>query len=94
MITDEIAFALTTHAARINEFTLKTVAKHIKSSHGKPGNSTQTIPLIYVFGHELSHQMFLEDFADLEVESWRKVTVGDFVYFLQDYVQVGLGTNF
>ena len=27
MILDEIAFALTTHAAKINEFTLKTVAR-------------------------------------------------------------------
>ena len=67
MVTDEIAFALTTHAARINDFTLKTVAKHIKSSNGKPGNATQTINLIYVFGHELSHAMFLEDFNAFQV---------------------------
>ena len=84
MISDEIAFALTTHAAKINEFTLKTVAKHISSSHGKPGNSMIQIPLTYVFGHEVSHKMFLENFNGFHVEGWKKVTVGNFIYFLQD----------
>ena len=58
MILDEIAFALTTHAAKINEFTLKTVARHISSSHGKPGCSMIQIPLTYVFGHEVSKRQF------------------------------------
>ena len=60
MICDEIAFALTTHAAQINEFTLKTVAKHISSSHGKPGCSMLQIPLTYVFGHEVRGKSLLE----------------------------------
>ena len=73
MILDEIAFALTTHAAKINEFTLKTVARHISSSHGKPGCSMIQIPLTYVFGHEVSSNCILLSSFYQKKSSSRKV---------------------
>ena len=91
MITDEIAFALTTHAAQITEFTLKTVAEHVRNSHGKPGNSLTTIPLHYVYGSQSSHQLFLDQFNQFSVPGWEKVNLGSYAYFVlenketQDY---------
>ena len=82
MISDEIAFALTTHAAQITEFTLKTVAEHVANSHGKPGNSLTTIPLHYVYGHQSSHKLFLAQFNEFSVPGWEKVTLGSYAYFV------------
>ena len=76
MISDEIAFALTTHAAQITEFTLKTVAECVQNSNGKPGNSLTTIPLHYVYGHQSSHALFLDQFNEFSVQGWEKVTLG------------------
>lgn len=94
MISDEIAFALTTHGAQINEFTLKTVAKHIKSSSGKPGCSSQTIPLMYVFGHEASHKLFLDGIEKFTVKGWKKVSCGDYIYFLQESLHPPTSASF
>ena len=61
MISDEMAFALTTHSKEITESTLNTVVNHIKSSDDKPGCSVEKIPLgmilhnmsqITIFGHK------------------------------------------
>lgn len=84
MISDEIAYALTTHTLQITETTLKTVADHIRNSNGKPGCSTQTIPLQYVFGAELSHKLFLDSFNQFKIKGWKKVEVGKYCYFLHD----------
>ena len=40
--------------------------------------------LNYIFNLQVSHKMFIEDFNGFHVEGWKKVSVGNFIYFLQD----------
>ena len=83
MISDEMAFALTTHSKEITESTLNTVVNHIKSSDDKPGCSVEKIPLDYVYGHEVSHNLFMVMFKDFEIPGWIAIRVAEnFMYFL------------
>lgn len=85
MVRDEMAFALTQHSINITEATLNTVVDHIKDSDGKPGCTVDKIPLDYVFGHEVSHALFMKMFKDFDIPGWRAIRVQDnFMYFLHN----------
>ena len=51
-----------------------------------PPNSTFIIQktLNNLISLQVSHKMFMEHFNGFHVDGWKKVTVGNFIYFLQD----------
>ena len=84
MISDEMAFALTTHTKEITETTLNTVVNHIKNSDSKPGCSVEKIPLNYVKGHDESHELFITMFKDFQIPGWRAIRVREHFMYMKN----------
>ncbi|XP_067949476.1 KICSTOR complex protein SZT2-like [Watersipora subatra] len=83
LVKDEIAAAMRS-ISPITEETLCMVAEHVKNGQNENPCKYAEERLDYVFGPEMSHDMFLQEFERINVTGYQLIKCGDYYYLSLD----------